>query len=180
MAQNRRPPAYLEYAATMLANRHFRLMNIAERGLFYTIRLECWENKQVPASPDELAKYIGCDIAEVKTALTDKVKSFLYEKDGSLTCPELEDYRQHLDDRRLKQSMAGKGGAAITNAKKKAAKDANLHMETDSGNPQVPRQGSVESLVKSSTVKPSQVQSLENGYIDDKFVREYESASNGN
>ncbi len=182
MAQNRKPPAYVEYAATMLASRNFRLMNIAERGLLYTIRLECWENKQVPASADELAKYIGCDASHVKPAFTDRVKAFLHEKDDSLTCPELEDYRQHLDDRRLKQIAGGKDGAARTNAKKKASREANLLIETDSGNSQVTRRGSVESLVKSSTFKPSQIHPLEKENINDPFVREiveYEEASNG-
>jgi hypothetical protein len=172
MAQNREPPAYLEYAATILANRQYRSMTLAERGLLYSMRLECWENKQVPASTDELAEYIGCDVADVKAALTDRVKSFLSEKDGSLTCPELDDYRQHLEDRRLKQSTGGKSGSAITNANRKK-------LNCGSSNLQAPRRGSVESLVKSSSVKSSQVQSLETGVIDDPFVRDYERASNG-
>ena len=183
MAQNRKPPAYQEYAAGMLANRHYRSMTLAERGLLYSIRLECWENKQVPASSDDLAKYVGSDVHQVRTALTDHVTSFLSEKDSSFTCPELEDYRQHLADRNAKQSAGGKGGAAITNAKKnKSKQDANLQAVNHSGNLQVPRRGSDESLVKSSTVKSSQVQSIDTGVINDSFVREmidYEEASNG-
>ena len=183
MTQNRKPPAFLEYAATILANRQYRLMPLAERGLLYTIRLECWENKQVPASPYELAKYIGCDISDVKAALTDRVKTFLFEKENSLTCPELDDYRQHLADRREKQSKGGKDGAAITNRNKKKTENGVSANQLDgSGNSQVTRRGSVESLVKSSTFKPSQVQSLERENIDDPFVREiieYEESSNG-
>jgi len=182
MAQNRKPPAYLEYAATMLANRQYRLMPLAERGLLYAIRLECWENKLVPAPHDQLAKYLGCDVVEVKSALTERVKAFLNEKDGSLTCPELEDYRQHLAERKLKQSNGGKGGAAITNAKKRAIKDDNLHIPNRSTNPQVTCQVTDESLVNSSTVKSSQKQSLETSYIDDPFVVEmieHEKASYG-
>ncbi|MDD2775937.1 MAG: hypothetical protein PHU06_08275 [Gallionella sp.] len=38
MTQNREPPAYQEYAATMLANKNFRLMSLEERGLFFTMR----------------------------------------------------------------------------------------------------------------------------------------------
>lgn len=175
MAQNRRPPAYVEYAATMLASRDFRLMNLAERGLLYTIRLECWENKQVPASVNDLAKYFGYELSEVKVAITDRVKTFLHEDNDSFTCPDLEDYRQHLDDRRSKQSAGGKSGSATTNANRKK-------LNNGSSNSQVPHRGSVESLVKSNTVKPSQVQSLETGVINDPFVREiidYERASNG-
>jgi hypothetical protein len=174
VAQNRRPPAYLEYAATILANRQYRSMTLAERGLLFSIRLECWENKQVPASPVELAEYINCNVSEIKS-LTDRVKTFLHEENSSFTCPELEDYRQHLADRKALQSKGGKSGAAITNANKKKLNDV-------SSNLQVPRRGSVESLVKSSSVKSSQVQSLEKDDIDDPFVREindYEEASNG-
>ena len=183
MAQNRRPPAYVEYAATILANRQYRLMSLAERGLLYTIRLECWENIQVPASPDELAKYISCDVSDVKAALTDRVKSFLSEKENSLICPELEDYRQHLAERREKQSKGGKDGAAITNrSKKKADKEVNVDQLDGSGNSQASRRGTVGSLVKSSTVKSSQIPPVNRGYIDDPFVREmisYDEASNG-
>ena len=175
MAQNRKPPAYQEYAATMLATRNFRLMTIGERGLLYTMRLECWENKQVPVAAYDLAKYIGCDVSEIKTALTDRVKTFFHEIDGSFTCPELEDYRQHLADTKAKQSAGGKGGSAITNANRKKLSD-------ESSNLQVPRRGSDESLVKYSSVKSSQEQSVVIDDIDDSFVREildYEEASNG-
>ena len=183
MAQNRKPPAYQEYPATMLASRNFKLMNIAERGLLYTIRLECWENIQVPASPDELAKYISCDVSDVKAALTDRVKSFLSEKENSLICPELEDYRQHLAERREKQSKGGKDGAAITNrSKKRADKEVNANQLDGSGNSQASRRGTDGSLVKSSTFKSSHVKTIEGGYIDDPFVRDiisYDEASNG-
>ena len=175
MNQNRKPPAYVEYAANMLASRNFRLMNIAERGLLYTIRLECWENKQVPSSSYDLAKYISCDVSEVKAALTDRVKAFLHEKNGSLTCPDLEDYRKYLDDRRAKQSRGGQVGAARTNAKKNASREANLHIETDSGNSQVTRRGSDESLVKQSTVKQIQEQPIRRSKVVDSFVTDYES-----
>ena len=180
MAQNRKPPAYLEYAAAILANKQYRLMNLTERGLLYSIRLECWENKDVPASPIDLAKYLACEVSDVKEGLTERVKSFLYEKEGSLICPELDDYRQHLAERKAKQSRGGRDGAAITNAmKKKATKEANSTLLTT---PQVTRQGDVESLVKSSTVHSNQIQSIEKGLVDDPFINEmiaYEKASNG-
>jgi hypothetical protein len=177
MAQNRKPPAYQEYPATMLASRNFKLMNIAERGLLYTIRLECWENKEVPASVNQLAKYIGFDVSEVQGALTNLVKTFLHEKDGLLTCPELDDYRQHLEDRKSKQSAGGKNGATITNRnRKKMAKQGGVYLAEETGNPQVPRRVNDGSLVKLSTVKSSQEQSLNNGYIDDdEWINDYNS-----
>ena len=176
MAQNRKPPSYQEYAAAILANRQYRLMSLAERGLLYTLRLECWENIQAPASTAELAKYIGCDVSDVKAALTDRVKTFLYEKDGSLTCPELEDYRQHLKDIKAKQSAGGKGGAAITNRNRKSVgKGASTYHSDDSGNSQVTRRGSDDSLVQSRTEKQSQEQPIRRREVIDSFVTDYES-----
>lgn len=170
MAQNRKPPAYMEYAAAILANRDFRLMSLAERGLLYTIRLECWENIEVPVPHDQLAKYIGHDAAEVKSALTQRVKKFLHEKDDTFVCPELDNYRQHLADIRTKRSEGGKSGAAITNAKKQRIKDDSFYITNHSTNPQVTHQATDESLVKLSTVKLNQKQSIKGDFIDDPFV----------
>ncbi len=180
MVQNRKPPAYQEYAATMLASRGFRLMNIAERGLLFTIRLECWENKQVPASVNQLAKYIGCDVSEVQVAFTDRVKTFFHEKDDLLTCPELEDYRQHLAEIKSKQIAGGKKGAKKTNSKiGKSASELNAVGVNDSSELQVARQGSNGSLVQFSSVKQSQKQSLEAGCIDYSFIAEMNEYERG-
>jgi hypothetical protein len=78
------------------------------------------------------------------------VGSFFDIDDKRITCPELEDYRAHLEQRREKQSKGGKKGAETTNTKRKAT-----------GNPQVSRQGSDESLVQSNTTKQSQDQLIE-------------------
>lgn len=171
MVQNRKAPAYQEYAATILSNKHYRLMSLAERGLLFTMRLECWENQDLPTSTSELAKYLGVQESEVKIAFTERVKTFFNIESDKLTSPELDDYRQHLDTRKAKQSEGGKKGSAKTNAKFKGA--ANL---------QVPRQGRRESLVKSSTDKLSKPQSLENGNISinksDEWVAEFDEYDN--
>lgn len=133
------------------------------------MRLECWENQDLPASASELARYLGIHESEVSAAFTDRVKAFFKIDGNKLTCPELDNYRQHLNARKAKQSEGGKQGAAKTNAKFK-----------DTSNLQVPRQDSRESLVKHSLDKFSKIQSLENGNINDDFVKDYESASNGN
>ena len=117
MTQNRKPPAYQEYAATILADRNFRLMTLAERGLFFSMRLECWQNNAVPAIENDLAKYLGSELSETQQAFTTRVKSFFTLNDGWFCCPELDDYRQHLDERKTKQSEGGKRGAAIVNGK---------------------------------------------------------------
>lgn len=172
MSQNRKPPAYQEYAAQILANRNFRLMDLSQRGLLWTIRLECWENQKVPANPEDLAKYLGLDSHETRQALTEHVNSFLELKDNDLVCPEIEDYRQHLNDQKKRQSEGGKKGAKSTNSRHKQ----------QSGDSQLSRQVTRESLVKLSTDKQSQNQPLENSNnsIDvNEWINDYDKASNG-
>ncbi|MDG1096225.1 MAG: hypothetical protein P8N23_01180 [Methylophilaceae bacterium] len=173
MVQNRKAPAYQEYAATMLANKNYRLMSLSERGLLFAMRLECWENKDIPAKTEELAKYLGFQESELNKAFTERVKTFFNIESDKLTSPELDDYRQHLDARKSKQSDGGKKGSSKTNAKFK-----------DASTSQVTRQGSRESLVKYSSDKFSKTQSLENGDIsmnvNDEWIKSYDKESNGN
>ncbi|ALQ51858.1 hypothetical protein [Nitrosomonas ureae] len=180
MSQNRKPPAYMEYAATVLAQIPFRSMSLQERGLFYTMRLECWVNKNLPSDPLTMSKILGLSADEVAISLPAVMKFFKIEGDF-IICPELEDYRSHLEERKHKQSQGGKTGSAITNKKRKVAKEianeesSNNPSSTLSSNSQVPRRGSDESLVKSSTVKLSQVQSIkEKDSSVDSFIKDYE------
>jgi hypothetical protein len=156
MAQNREPPAYQEYASTMLAKMTFRLMSLEARGLLYTMRLECWANMQLPSDIDELTLVLG---KPVTPDILKAVKPFFDVVDNQIFSPELENYRVHLEDIRKKQSQGGKKGAKLTNNKRdpKSAGDS-------TGNPQVPRQGSDESLVQSSSEKQSQNQLIENDF----------------
>lgn len=173
MAQNRKPPAYQEYAASILADRNFRLMTLAERGLLYTLRLECWQNVNVPANPKELAKYFGYEASEIEATLSQNVKGFFEQRGSDLICPEIEDYRQHVKDIRKKQSEGGKKGAQKVNAKH----------QNNVANTQVPRQVSREFLVQSSLDKFSKHQSLDNGDItideSQQWINDYDQVSNG-
>ena len=166
MAQNRKPPSFQEYAATILSSKSFRVMTLSQRGLLFTMRLECWVNQAIPSLSNELARYLGLNSKEVSDSLSSEVVSYFNDSEGSYTCPELEDYRQHLKELRDKQRAGGKKAAAITNNKWKGV---------DSGNPQV----TCKSLVQLSPVKLSSNQSLERGNTHDDFVNDYESASNG-
>lgn len=112
----RKAPAYQEYSASMLANCDFRALNLTERGLLYTVRLECWTNGGVPSDIRRLSKFLGIDETELTTALP-SIASFLREENGKLICPELDDYRSGLEERRRRQSEGGKKGAASTNKK---------------------------------------------------------------
>ncbi len=168
MAQNREPPAYQEYASTIMAKRAFKLMTLAERGLLYTIRLECWVNQRIPNNTIELAKCLGFSEPEMQEAMTPNIKAFLQETGMDYVCPDLEEYRKHLAEIRQKKAEGGRQGALKTNAQRRANRDS-----IDS---QVTRQDTRETLVKLSPNQYSQTQSLEEHVIDDDFVSDYESA----
>ncbi len=167
MTQNRKPPAFQEYAATILSSKAFRVMSLSQRGLLFTMRLECWVNQSIPSLSNELAKYLGFCHSEVSDALSADVISYFNDSGNSYVCPELEDYRQHLNEQKEKQRAGGKKGAATTNKKWK---------EIESGNPQV----TCDSLVQFNSAQLSSEHTLEREYINDEFVRDYERASNGN
>lgn len=170
--QNRKPPAYMEYAATILAQLPFRTMALRDRGLLYTMRLECWVNMQLPGNHNDLARVLGLSVEEVAGSFG-AVMPFFDLQDGFIICPELEDYRTHLADQKKKQSQGGKLGSAITNA--------NRHVKTIgngiTSNSRLSRQGSNEPLVQSSTEKLSKTQSIKKEVdpIDDPWVKEYEA-----
>lgn len=167
MAQNRKPPAFQEYAATILSSKAFRVMSLSQRGLLFTMRLECWVNQAVPSLSNELARYLGVGHQELTEALSREVISFFNDSGSLYTCPELEDYRQHLNEQREKQSAGGKKGAAKTNKKWEGAESGKLQV-------------ACESLVQSSSEQLSSNHTLESDYVNDEFVKEYEGASNGN
>lgn len=173
MSQNRDAPAYQEYAATMLSQIPFRTMTLQDRGLLYTMRMECWVNVRLPHSHNDLAKVLGLPVAEVAGSLA-AVMPFFEVVDGFIISPELENYRAHLADRKSKQSHGGKRGSAITNGKRNRparAVDAGV-----SSTSRLPRQDTRESLVQPSTEKPSQTQPPERQLVTDAFVAKYEAA----
>lgn len=181
MAQNRPPPAFMEYAAAMMAKVEYRILTLPERGLLYSMRLECWVNCSVPASPAILARVLGYQPADVTAALP-SVLPFFRQEGAVLVSPELEDYRAHLSGIREKQAAGGKQGAAMTNGKRSTAKTkAGQGKAGDSSNPQVTRASTRESLVQSKPTQSNPTQSLETGdkRIDADWVNAYEKESNG-
>lgn len=160
MTQNREPPAYQEYASAMLARIAFRSMSMEARGLLYTMRLECWANQKLPSEAKQLSDVLG---KPVTSEILRAVSQFFEIVDGLIICPELENYRDHLEDRRRKQSEGGKAGARITNKKRRGGNKPKT-TSNPAGNSQVPRQGRDESLVQSSTEKQSQNQLIEKGF----------------
>lgn len=186
MTQNRPPPAFQEYASSMMAKTQYRIMSLAARGLLYSMRLECWVNHELPSDPDILAKVLGFPPADVRTALP-SVMSFFSDQNGVITCPELDDYRNHLAGINAKKSEGGKKGAATTNSKKKSpATVAGQGIEDGSGKPRVSRDISRDSLVKSSSVKSSSTQPPKREFSQDgnseidSFVADMERAERNN
>ena len=173
MAQNREPPAYQEYAAAMMAKTDYRLMSLAGRGLLYTMRHECWVNRRLPPDAPRLARVLGFDAAEV-AALMPEVQPFFAIDSEGIYCPELEDYRKHVDDRHKRQSEGGKQTAEKHRAKRQQAAP-----ERGAGYLPANLQGACSSLVQSSKAQPNSIQVLSEEPISDEWLSEYDKASNG-
>ncbi len=114
--QNRDAPAFMEYAAAMMAKREYRQLSLAERGLLYTLRLECWVNRSMPSDAGRLARMLGCDKAEIEM-LMPAMRPFFEILGDDLRCPELEDYRKYRDARRDAMAEGGRKSAEKRKAK---------------------------------------------------------------
>ena len=167
MSQKLPPPAYQTYAANILANLSFRQATLVQRGLAYTIELECWVNGKIPFDVEKLAKVLGYAPSEIKSALSEAIRigEFVVH-DGFISSQRLDNYKVHLADRREKQVSGGKKGAAITN--RRDIKLSSVYERKVSGESQVESQ--VLSIAKSSTEKQNQTQSI------DKWVSDYKRA----
>lgn len=169
MAQNREAPAFQEYAASMMARIDYRCLSLSERGLLYSLRLECWVNNYMPADAPTLARVLGFDVQAIEMALPN-VMPFFASDGKSINCPELENYRAHLDGRRDKLSAAGKKGAAKTNKK---------HAEPEAATPTATPQQGRGPLVKQRPVKSNSIHAMKGEVQGDEWASEYERASNG-
>ena len=178
-APNREPPAYQEYASTMLANRAYRLMTASERGVLWSMRLECWANHTLPLDPCALAKILGLDAGEVATALP-AVMAFFSDETREIRCPELDAYRAKLEDARNAKVEGGKRGADATNKKKRPPKT-----RAAAYNPAMP--AAIPAAMPAakgrhlSTTQTSQTQSpvKSQGLVADSWVADYVAAENG-
>jgi len=180
MSQDRKAPAYLEYASTTLADRKFRLMTASERGILWTMRLESWANETLPAEPSELAAILGLDAAEVATALP-AVMPFFVAENGEIRCPELDAYRAHLEARHLALSASGKRGASITNdAKKVRSRPRSRTVKGGAGDSATPTATPSGLTRPLNTIQPNQNQtrfSKEGGSVD-PWIADYERVEN--
>lgn len=175
--QDREPPAYLEYAAAMLASRTKRLMTATELGVAWAMKLECWVNRSVPAEPGALAVILGLDTAEVTAALPAVMPFFAYVGE-EIVCPELENYRAYLLRIRTAQSEGGKRGSVVLHKKRGPSKTrANKGPEGDSvSNSQVTQLGTHDSSIQPNSSKPNPTPPLRKEVAPDPFVTEYTDA----
>ena len=107
-------PAYLEYASDVLANTHYRLMSISEKGLWDLMRKECWVNYSLPSDPTALSKILNMSYEELQNCLTERVLYFFLIEDGQIFSPELENYRASVLLRRELQAQGGSKGGLKT------------------------------------------------------------------
>ena len=175
--QGRSPPAFQEYAATLMSTMAYRAQSLAERGLAWSMRLECWVNSRLPADPVALARILGYPQDEVRRALTKEVMFFFRVEGDYLTCPELDAYKGKLVERRFRQSEGGKYSAAKINSKRsRPQRRANTGVEgKQSGNSQLTSEQAGSSSVQSSTKKQSQEQ-FTNTVNKDSWVFDLEKA----
>ncbi len=164
--QNRPAPAYQEYAAQIMSRWEYRALTLDQRGLLYSMRLECWVNRTLPESPDLLGRILGFDPREVAAALPFVMPFFACE-DGKISCPELDSYRKHLENVRTRQSDAAKATNAQRWGGKTRANAGNQGIVAKRvGKRSVGDRSSDRSLVQYSPVQPSQ----EGGEVTTTYV----------
>jgi uncharacterized protein YdaU (DUF1376 family) len=104
-------PAFQFYASDTMADKRYRNMNLAERGLYLSILSECWVNRSMPADAQSIGKWLGFPKEAIEAALTERVLTFFDIVNNEITNAELERYRKGLEERREKQSQGGRRGA---------------------------------------------------------------------
>lgn len=176
MTQNRQPPAYQEYAASMLANNSFRMMSLEARGLWYTLRLEHWVENPLPADPVKLARILRLD-TDVVTSALHELSDLIVFREEMIKIPELDDYRQYLSDIRKRQSSGGKEGAAIA---RQNAKKRNLIEQTNTNHEvyrRVTHASTNRSSVKNNPAQPNTEQPNSVINKENEWIADYESST---
>ena len=144
--EGRDAPAFQEYAASMMSRFEYRALSLASRGLLYTLRLECWVNQKLPSDPIILSKVLGLESKEV-TALLPELTAIFVIEGAWLHSPDLEDYRDKVQDRRNRQSEGGKESRRRVKAKLEFASNNGLEVSSNqvSSSLQVLRQDKINS-----------------------------------
>ena len=144
-------PYFKCFAANTIADRSYRLMGLAERGLWISLYLECWVNANVPSKPAKLAKILGIQDKEVGEGLTENVLHFFEIRNEQLHSPELDGYRAEFEASRIKKSEGGIEGAK--RKKEKAKAESSEHPQQPSSTQGYPTglpSGSLNSITSNS------------------------------
>jgi hypothetical protein len=96
-------------------------MSMAQRGLWDTLRKECWVNGSVPSEKSLLAKFLGIGYAELESLLTQDVLGWFVINGTEMRCKELDLYRELLQERKQGQIDGGKKGGLKTQEKNRAS-----------------------------------------------------------
>lgn len=131
----RAPPAFQTYAASTLADRDFKLMCLAERGLAHTMDCEYWTNGALPSDPRALARMLGLEATEVEAHLTPRVLARYEQRGDLLVHPQLEAYRAHLDERHARMSQGGTQSAEAINRRRRMNRQADSHPDSEADSP---------------------------------------------
>lgn len=177
MTQNRPPPAYQEYAASMLSSMTFRMMSLSSRGLLYTLRLEYWIGNPLPANPESLSKVLGLKTDDVVSGLQELCELIRIDQ-GFVKIPELDDYKNHLLDQRRRQSEGGKEGARRAKTKSDEHKRIKQSVVSTMVDHELPRGSTPRGLVQPRKVKtsPTQISQVINEEHSE-WVEDYDRAS---
>jgi hypothetical protein len=168
--RKRKPPAYMEYASDILANQDWRMMSFAERGLWDTLRKECWHSEKVPSNPKDLALLLSKPVEEISALLTDRVLKSFHQHDGWLVCPELEDYRHKLDHVQQRMSEGGKKGGKTTQRLSRIAKTR------AEAYPEAPQQATIKPLRRDESIREavSRKKTIPFTTEQEEWVRDYD------
>lgn len=107
-------PAYMEYPSDNLNNETFKSMSMLQRGFYWTIRMYCWVNGDVPACFTKLSQLLSVKESEVRKAFDDGKLGELLSLSDDLKryyCPDLEAYRQELLAKQRRRQEDGKSAA---------------------------------------------------------------------
>lgn len=160
-------PYYPNYSANLIANQHYRLMSLEERGLLWTMYNDYWVNQYLPNNPPDLAKILGFDSKIIEQELTDKVLQFFAIDGKGLKCPELDDYLQNIETKRNAQSDGGKLGA-----ERKKGKNAKGEPK---GIPEGQPEGSLNQF-NSTQLNSIQFSNKEELGLNEEWLNQYENA----
>lgn len=170
-------PTFQVYAFDLMAMRSYRMMTLAERGLYLSMLCECWANIEIPANPEELAALLGKQ-GQVEAALTPRLLSFFERTEsGFLISPDIEKYRKQVIEQRARMSEGGsRGGKKRIENERKAKEASSLPSNVPSKSNQAPLKGR-ESESEAETEKQSIGSVLTTAQLE--WKNDYERASNG-